>query len=175
MTEQWLYVGKIVNTQGIKGEVRIVSVTDFPEERYAKGAVLHVRDQKNSTYDPLKVASYRRHKQFDCLTFENYNSINDIEKYKGCSLFVTKEQLSPLEQGDFYYHEIIGAQVVTDTGQEMGTVKEILSPGANDVWVVDTGKKEVLIPYISDVVKNVDVVHKTVIVHLIPGLVDDED
>jgi 16S rRNA processing protein RimM len=175
MTEQWLYVGKIVNTQGIKGEVRVVSVTDFPEERYAKGAALYVRGQKGSTYEPLKVASYRRHKQFDCLTFENYNSINDIEKYKGCSLFVTKEQLSPLEQGDFYYHEIIGVQVVTDTGQELGRVKEILSPGANDVWVVDTGKKDVLIPYISDVVKNVDVANKVVIVHLIPGLVDDED
>ncbi|MDF2909456.1 MAG: ribosome maturation factor RimM [Sporolactobacillus laevolacticus] len=175
MTEQWLYVGKIVNTQGIKGEVRVVSATDFPEERYAKGAILHLRDQKNSGEQTLKVKSYRRHKQFDCLTFENHPSINDVEKYKGFSLYVAKEQLSELGQGEFYYHEIIGLEVVTDTGRELGRVKEILSPGANDVWVIDTGAKDVLIPYISDVVKNVDVAQKKVTVHLIPGLIDDED
>ncbi|MCO7127959.1 ribosome maturation factor RimM [Sporolactobacillus shoreicorticis] len=175
MTEQWFYVGKIVNTQGIKGEVRVVSITDFPEERYAVGATLYVQDPKTDTYEPLKVKSYRRHKQFDCLTFENYHSINDIEKYKGRSLFVSKEQLSNLEQGTFYYHEIIGSQVITDTGRHLGEVKEILSPGANDVWVVDTGVKNVLIPYIADVVKDVDVAQKKVTVHLIPGLVDDED
>lgn len=175
MTEQWFYVGKIVNTQGIKGEVRVVSITDFPEERYAIGATLYVRNPETGTHDPLKVKTYRRHKQFDCLSFENYPSINDIEKYKGCSLFIPKEQLSELEQGDFYYHEIIGIKVITDTGRELGEVKEILSPGANDVWVVDTGVKDILIPYINDVVKNVDVAQKKVIVHLIPGLVDDED
>ncbi|MCL1630886.1 ribosome maturation factor RimM [Sporolactobacillus sp. CPB3-1] len=175
MTDQWLYVGKIVNTQGIKGEVRVVSSTDFPEERYAKGAILYMRDMKSGAYEPLKVRTHRRHKQFDCLTFEGHNSINDVEKYKGSTLFITKEQLSELAQGDFYYHEIIGSKVVTDTDRLLGKVREILSPGANDVWVVDTGKKDILIPYINDVVKHVDVAEKKVTVHLIPGLIDDED
>ncbi|MCO7174673.1 ribosome maturation factor RimM [Sporolactobacillus kofuensis] len=174
MTEQqWLYVGKIVNTQGIKGEVRVISATDFPEERYAKGSILHLREKGND--QTLTVRSYRRHKQFDCLTFEDHPSINDVENYKGMSLFVEQGQLSELEEGDFYYYEVIGSNVVTDTGAVLGTVKEILSPGANDVWVIDTGKKELLIPYIKDVVKNVDVKNKKVTVHLIPGLVDDED
>lgn len=175
MADQWLYVGKIVNTQGIRGEVRVISATDFADERYAKGATLYVRDQKNGDYKPLKVSNYRKHKQFDCLKFEGLPSINDVEKYKGCSLFVTEAQLSELEEGDFYYHQIIGMDVITDTGKELGTIKEILSPGANDVWVVDTGAADVLIPYIRDVVRRVDLKTKKVIVHLIPGLIDHVD
>ncbi|RYM07202.1 ribosome maturation factor RimM [Sporolactobacillus sp. THM7-7] len=171
----WLYVGKIVNTHGIKGEVRVISATDFPEERFAEGATLYVRDEKTAIYHPLVVAAYRRHKQFDCLTFKSYDSIDQAQQLKGQSIYVSKDQLSDLPDGDFYYHEIIGADVVTDTGQSLGKVKEILSPGANDVWVIQTKGKDVLLPYISDVVKTVDTKNNKITVHLIPGLIDDEN
>lgn len=171
----WIYVGKIVNTRGIKGEVKVVSVTDFPEKRFARGAVLYVHDDRTSSYEPLTVAEHRRHKQFDLLTFERFGTINEVEKYKGCSLYVSKDQLAQLENGDFYYHQIIGADVVTDAGEHLGEVKEILSPGANDVWVIRTKGKDLLLPYITDVVKVVDTEHRRITVHLIPGLIDDED
>ncbi|WP_100487661.1 ribosome maturation factor RimM [Sporolactobacillus pectinivorans] len=174
MTE-WQYVGKIVNTRGIKGEVKVISMTDFPEERFAKGAVLYVHDEKTSSYLPLSVTNHSRHKQFDCLTFEHYRSINDIEKYKGASLFIPREQLSELKKGDFYYFQIIGLDVFADDGAHLGKIVEILSPGANDVWVVRSAGKDILIPYIKDVVKHVDVENKRVTVHLIPGLIDDEN
>lgn len=171
----WIYVGKIVNTRGIKGEVKVVSQTDFPEQRFTKGAVLYVHDEKSSAYQPLIVAGYYHHKQFDFLTFDHHHSINEVEKYKGCSLYIPKDQLTELEGGDFYYHQIIGADVITDAGEHLGKVKEILSPGANDVWVVGTEGKDLLLPYIPDVVKAVDTQQNRITVHLIPGLIDDEN
>lgn len=174
MTE-WHYVGKIVNTRGIKGEVKVISDTDFPEERFATGALLYVHDEKTGDYQPLTVTGHSRHKQFDCLTFEDYRSINEVEQFKGRSLYVPRQQLTDLEEGDFYYYQIIGADVQTDTGKYLGKVKEILSPGANDVWVIQTDGKDLLIPYITDVVKEVDVGHKCVTIHPIPGLIDDEN
>ncbi|RYL95362.1 ribosome maturation factor RimM [Sporolactobacillus sp. THM7-4] len=171
----WLYVGKIVNTHGLRGEVKVISATDFSEERFARGATLYVRNEKTDSYRPFTVKSYRRNKQFDYLTFENYDSINEIEPFKGCSLYVRKDQLSELSNGDFYYYQIIGAEVVTDTGVSLGTIKEILSPGANDVWVVKTKGKDILLPCITDVIKSVDTDQKRITVHLIPGLVDDAD
>lgn len=174
MTE-WQYVGKIVNTRGIKGEVKVISVTDFPQERFATGAVLFAQKEPSSDYLPLTVAGYSRRAPFDCLFFEDYPSINEVEKLKGSALFILRDGLPELEDGDFYYYQIIGAEVYTDEGKRLGRIKEILSPGANDVWVIDNAGKDILIPYIKDVVRHVDVPAKRVTVHLIPGLIDDED
>lgn len=175
MTE-WQYVGKIVNTRGIKGEVKVISITDFPEERFATGAVLYAQRDPSSGYLPLKVVGYCRRPPFDCLSFEGYPTINEVEKLKGSALFVSRDQLPKLKgDGEFYYYEIIGAAVYTEEGRKLGRIKEILSPGANDVWVVDTDGKDILIPCIKDVVRHVDVPAKRVTVHLIPGLIDDED
>ncbi|MFD2616909.1 ribosome maturation factor RimM [Terrilactibacillus laevilacticus] len=170
----WLYVGKIVNTHGIRGEVRVISDSDFTDERFAKGSKLYIRNAKSNRYQPIIVQNYRRHKQFDLLTFQGYPTINDVEPLKGSELFVSKEQLSDLEEDVFYYHEIIGCTVVTDEGRVLGEIKEILSPGANDVWIVKTGGKDILLPYIDDVVKEVDIENKQIKVHLLPGLIDDE-
>lgn len=174
MTE-WFYVGKIVNTQGIKGEVRVVSETDFPEERYASGKTLYMSPIKGNHYEPLIVTSHRHHKQFDILTFVGFNSINEAESLKGRQLFISEKQLSDLDEHSFYHHEIVGCEVYSDNGDHFGQIKEVLSPGANDVWVVKTKGKDLLLPYIEDVVKNVDIANKKVTVHLIAGLVDDED
>ena len=152
-------VGKIVNTQGLRGEVRVISTTDFAEERYKKGTEL--------------AASHRRHKNFDLLTFEGMNRIEDVEKYKECLLKVAQEQLTELEEDEFYYHEIIGLEIVTDEGEVLGKVTEILSPGSNDVWVVkQKGKKELLIPFIEPVVYKVDKEEKKAYIHLLEGLID---
>ncbi|MBU9714579.1 ribosome maturation factor RimM [Evansella tamaricis] len=170
----WLNVGKIVNTHGIRGEVRVISRTDFPEERYATGNTLYVLDEKG-TRQPLQVSSWRKHKQFDLLTFEGFNNVNDVEQFKGTLLQVDPETLDDeLQEGEFYYHEIIGLNVITDDGVELGKVKEILSPGANDVWVVQRKEngKDILLPYIEEVVKEINIDKKEVIVHLMEGLLD---
>lgn len=170
--ENYLAVGKIVNTQGLKGEVRVISVTDFVNERYKKGALLTIfQDGKEAV--EVTVKSHRKHKNFDLLTFENHNRIEDVEGYKGSELKVSKEHIQELEGEDYYYHQIIGLSVVTDEGEELGEIKEILSPGANDVWVVKgKAKKDILLPYIDDVVKEVNLKEGRVVVSIMEGLLD---
>jgi 16S rRNA processing protein RimM len=169
---KWFNVGKLVNTHGIRGEVRIVSRTDFPEERYKKGNRLYLFMPNQSEPVEVVVASRRVHKSFDLLTFEGYHNVNEVEKFKEAIVKVPEDQLGDLEEGEYYFHEIIGCKVLLQENmEEIGTVKEVLTPGANDVWVVKANKgKDILIPYIDSVVKKVDVKEKTIIIEPLEGL-----
>ncbi len=170
--KKWFNVGKVVNTHGVRGEVRVISTTDFADERFAIGSKLYLEHKDFNEKLLLIVASHRQHKNFDLLTFENYHNINDVEAFKGGVLQVNEEQLSELDEEEFYYHEIIGCDVVTDQGEAIGKIKEILAPGANDVWVIQrkNGGKDLLVPYIEQVVKEVDIKEKKVVIHLLEGL-----
>ncbi|WP_462409250.1 ribosome maturation factor RimM [Neobacillus sp. Marseille-QA0830] len=169
--EKWFNVGKIVNTHGVKGEVRVISKTDFPEQRYQPGNKLYLFLPKSPSPIELTVKSHRTHKNFNLLVFEGYENINEAEKFKEGILKVPESQLSELEEDEFYFHEIIGCRVVTVSGEEIGKITEILTPGANDVWVVkNQDGKEILIPYIQDVVKKVDIQEKFVLIEPMEGL-----
>lgn len=167
-------VGKIVNTQGLQGEMRILSVTDFAEERFKKGNKLALFDKKDQFVMDVEIASHRKVKNFDIIKFKGMYHINDIEKFRDFSLKVAEEDLSDLEDGEFYYHEIIGLEVY-ENDVFIGTIKEILQPGANDVWVVKRkGKRDLLLPYIPSVVLGIDIEQGRVDVEIPEGL-DDED
>lgn len=164
-------VGKIVNTQGLRGEVRVISTTDFETERYQKGQELAIL-QQGKLVATVVVNSHRKHKNFDLLTFVDHPSINDVEKYKGLTLGVAQEQLSALDEDEFYYHEIIGLPVYQDETL-IGKVKEILELGSNDVWVVQRdNQKDALIPYVSDIVLSVSVKDKRIMIADVDGLLD---
>ncbi|MCP1124755.1 ribosome maturation factor RimM [Bacillus sp. 3103sda1] len=168
---KWFNVGKIVNTHGVRGELRVISRTDFPEERYKVGNTLYIWQEKGTEPLVVKVTSHRQHKSFDLLTFEGYNNVNEVEQLKGSLLKVPEEQLGDLAEGEYYYHEIIGCTVVTEDGETIGTIKEILSPGANDVWVIKQPKgQDVLIPYIEEVVLQVNIDEKLVTIQVMEGL-----
>ena len=171
--EKWFNVGKIVNTHGIRGEVRVISRTDFAEERYKIGNCLYIFVNEEAEPIPVTVKSHRVHKSFDLLTFEGYENINLVEKFKGALIKIPENQLGELEEGEYYFHQIIGCNVITNEGETIGVVKEILTPGANHVWVVK-GKngKEILIPYIEDVVKNVNIEEKLITIQPMEGLLD---
>ena len=167
-------VGKIVNTQGLQGEMRVLSVTDFAEERFKKGNKLALFDKKDQFVMDVEIASHRKAKNFDIIKFKGMYHINDIEKFRDFSLKVAEEDLSDLEDGEFYYHEIIGLEVY-ENDVLLGTIKEILQPGANDVWVVKRkGKHDLLLPYIPPVVLGIDIEQGRVDVEIPEGL-DDED
>jgi len=172
---EYLNVGKIVNTHGIRGEVRVISQTDFPEQRYQKGAKLTLFRKGNTPLD-VTVSGHRKHKNFDLLTFEGYPTINDVEPFRDGILKVAEEFLTDLEENEYYYYEIIGLNVIDEQGNLLGKIKEILSPGANDVWVVQRkGEKDALIPYIESVVKEIDLDANEVHVEIPEGLLDDAD
>ncbi|MET3575269.1 ribosome maturation factor RimM [Bhargavaea ullalensis] len=167
----WYNVGKIVNTHGIRGEVRVISRTDFPEERYAEGARLGLFMPGAQEPVILTVASHRVHKNFDLLTFEGHPNINDVEKYRDGVLKVSEADLGELGEGEYYYHEIVGCTVYAEDGTEIGEVTEVIGTGANDVWAVKPKEGKMhYIPYIDDVVLEVDPEEKRIVIDPIEGL-----
>lgn len=172
MTE-WFRIGKIAKPHGLKGEIRVFGMTDFPDERFAVGNTLYLDRGNHEDLLPLVIVSRRKNKQFELLQFKGYDHINDVEPWKGALLKVPGDQLAELQANEYYYHQIVGCLVVTDEGDELGKIREIISTGANDVWVVKGNQgKEILIPYIDDVVKTVDVDNKIVTIHVMEGLLE---
>ncbi len=162
-------VGKIVNTHGIRGEVRVIATTDFADQRFAKGATLYLAGKGEPL--ELTVESARPHKGSMLVKFTGYDNINDVQTFRDHELMVSEKDQEPLEEGAYYYHQIIGLDVETLDGEHLGTIKEILSPGANDVWVVQRpGKADLLLPKIDQVIKQVDLDNHVVKVELMEGL-----
>ena len=171
--DQFFEVGKIVNTQGLKGEVRVISFTDSAEERYQTGKQLTLF-QKGKDPIVLTIKSHRKHKNFDLLSFIDHDRIEDVIIYKEGILKVAEKDLHELDDEEFYYHEIIGLTVFTEEGENLGTIKDILPLGSNDVWVVkQKGKKDLLLPYIKDVVKEVNLDEGLVRITLLEGMLDE--
>lgn len=165
----YYHVGKIVNTHGIRGEVKVVPITDFAGERFKKGANLMI--EKDNEMIPVTVDQARPHKGMQLVKFAEYGNINDVERFRNCFLSVAEDDQQPLEDGAYYYHQIIGLQVETTDGRPLGKIKEIMAPGANDVWVVERPhKQDLLLPVIKDVIKKVDLEKQKVIVELMEGL-----
>src|SRR3954447_18793706 len=111
--EKWFNVGKIVNTHGIRGEVRVISKTDFPEQRYKVGNTLYLFMPGSNNPIELTVKTHRTHKNFNLLTFEGLENINEVEKFRDGIIKVPESQLIDLNEDEFYYHEIIGCLVAT--------------------------------------------------------------
>ena len=170
-------IGKIVNTQGLKGELRVISSTDFPKSRFKVGSQVYVTAQTPGAHqEKLTIASSRPHKSFILITFTGMNDINLVEKYKGADLYVTEDQQQKLPEGQYYYREIIGLHVIDEHQQDLGTISEIMAPGANDVWVVKRqGKSDLLLPVIDQVVKDVDIDNGVVHIEMMAGLDSDEN
>lgn len=163
-------VGQIVNTHGIKGEVKVKSHSDFTDIRFQPGETLIVNHKDEDI--TLTVKSHRIHKGLHMLTFEGIHNINDIEYLKGDILLQERDHEDiELQEHEYYYSDIIGCTVFDEEDTPIGRIINIFETGANDVWVVK-GDKEYLIPYIADVVKNVDIEHKKVIISPMEGLLD---
>ncbi|MEN2464596.1 ribosome maturation factor RimM [Ornithinibacillus sp. FSL M8-0202] len=171
MEEKMFTVGKIINTHGIRGDLKVLRVSDF-DDRFKVGNLLYLVTNEKVVRE-LEIDGHRIHKGFDLIHFKGLNNINDVEHYKGSTLKIKESQLTELDENEYYYHEIIGCEVFTTDEESIGKVKEILAPGANDVWVVKQPKgKDILIPYIEEVVKEIDVDHKRIVIEPMEGLLD---
>ncbi|AYE38496.1 ribosome maturation factor RimM [Companilactobacillus zhachilii] len=171
MTEKLYRVGTIVNTHGIKGELRIIPITDFPEDRFKSGAKLYLKNKDQVT--EFTVESSRPHKSFILVKMKGYDNINDVEKFVKSELFADGEEVSGLNEGEFLYRQIIGLTVIDKDLGEVGKISEIMELGSNDVWVVKSPQyKEILLPYIDDVIKEVDLDNGVVKVEIPDGLID---
>jgi len=174
MSGKWYTVGKIVNTHGIRGDVKVLPQTDFADQRFASGSKLLMVNEESDESREVKIVSSREQKNVYLIKLDGFNNINDVEKYKGWLLKISETEQGELEDGQYYYHQIIGCAVVTEDGEELGAISGILSPGANDVWVVDRPKlkgKQLLLPVIDEVVLDVNITDKRVTVRLMEGLI----
>ncbi len=167
-----LKVGKIVNTHSLKGEVKVISSTDFEEERFKKGSKLLIT-RGNQLIREVVVQSYRNHKNFLLVKFEGIDSVEEAEKLKNLQIKIDSDEVGELEENEFYFHQIIGCEVFDENDKNLGEIINILTPGANDVWVIKgENGKEILIPYIEDVVKKIDITSKKVNIEVMEGLID---
>ena len=166
----YICIGKIINTHGIKGEVKIESYSDFDEERYTKGKQVYIC--VDGKYLPLTVASYRKHKGFPLVSFVYLQNINFVEQYKGCEIYIDEADRKQLKKGEYYRIDLIGLTVVDEEGITLGTiisVEETLG-AQNNLRLQLEDAKEVLIPYIPMIVKNVDLDKKVMTIHRMGGL-----
>lgn len=168
--EELLQVGVLSSTHGVKGEMKVFPTTD-DVKRFKKNKSYVLETPKGN--QEVKVESVKFFKQFAILKFEGFDSLDEIQPYKGCKLFVTREHAVKCAEDEYFIADLIGLQVESDEGNEIGTLTDVMQTGANDVYVVETPEgKECLFPAIKECVISVDVKAGKVVVHIMPGLLD---
>lgn len=157
--------GKLVNTHGLRGEVKIISNSDFKDERFKKGNKFFVGDEI------VTVKSHRVHKNFDMIVFEEYNNINQVEKFKGMEISIDKSTLSDLDDDEFYYHDLEGMEVRNnEDGAIIGSVVEVREMPSSTMLVIKTNEKRILIPFVEQFIAEVDTDQSKIYINVIEGL-----
>ena len=167
--EKQLQVGVISSTHGVRGEVKVFPTTDD---------VTRFRQLKKVYLDTgremllLEIQNVKFFKQFAIMKFKGIDNINDIEKYRGKSLMIDREDAVDLEEDEYFIADMIGMKVCTEDGSEFGTLKDVMETGANDVYIIDSLEHgEVLIPAIRECILDVDMDEERMTIHLMEGLV----
>ncbi len=165
----FLLVGIARRPHGVKGEMLVSIMTDFPE-RIQPNVELYMGDE----YQPVTVRSVRHHNRGLLMAFAEFPDRTAIDHIRNQSLFVHTADRPALPEGEFYLHQIIGMQVITDTGEALGVIVERIETGASNVFVVRRPEGgDVLLPDIEEVVLNIDLENKQMQVHLLDGLLPD--
>lgn len=168
--EDLLKVGGIANTHGVKGEVKVFPTTDNPKR------FCDLKDIKLDTgkgYIDLEIENVKFFKQFVILKFKGYNNINDIEKYKGKQLYVTRENAVELEEDEYFIADMIGLLVKNEADEEIAELVDVMQTGANDVYVIRLKEdgQEVLIPAIKECILDVNMKERFMKIHIMDGLI----
>ena len=173
--EDLLQVGVITSTHGIRGEVKVFPTTDDAARfKKLKNVILDNGKERRD----LEITSVKFFKNQVILKFKGIDDINDVEKYKGCGLFVTKENRVKCKKDEYFIADLIGLRAIDEEGEAFGTISDVIQTGANDVYVVTTKQgEEVMIPAIKDCILEVSVEEQDgqagyVRIHLLPGLLD---
>lgn len=166
-----IIIGKIVNTKGLKGEVKILSNSDFKEERFKKGNEILIKYQNE--FIKMKITSWKTHKNTDILKFENYDNINKIEKYKGCNIYAEKIKDDNLKDDQYLLDELLNYEII-ENSNTLGLVVKVynlVNRTYIDVKLGNGATKK--IPFIKPFIQKVDKNNKTIEIQSISGLLDD--
>lgn len=166
--EDYLRVGVITTTHGIRGEVKVFPTTD-DSNRFNDLKQVYLDTGKEII--TLEIEGVKFFKQLVILKFKGIDNINDIEKYRGKDLLITRDNAVKLEKDEYFIFDLIDSEVITDEGEKLGVLVEILTTAANDVYIVKTpDNKEILLPSIKECILDVDVENKKITVHVMNGL-----
>lgn len=169
--EDMLRIGVVTTTHGIRGEVKVFPTTDDPKRFKKCDEVILVTREGNLT---LHVEGVKFFKNIVIVKFKEFNNINEVEGFRKCDLMVTRENAIPLEEGEYFLCDVIGAKVINEEDDStIGEIKQVIETGANYVFSIQTPEgKEVLFPVIDECIKSVDVEEKIVVAHVMKGLMD---
>lgn len=167
---EFLVIGRLGRTHGVKGEILMTVLTDFPE-RIVPGAKVFIGpDHKEAI-----IKSCRAINQGLLIAFKGYPNPEKTSEFRNQFIQILTSDRHPLPDGEFYYHQLLGLAVITESGQVLGSLVEILETGANDVYVIQTqDNREILLPAIEQVILGIDLEKQTILVRLMPGLIPEE-
>lgn len=172
----FIAVGMVRRPHGLNGEVQVEVLTDFPEERFRKGATVYLGGDdpaRGEAPAPVTVASMRTHDRRLLVRFGAVTERDGAAALNGRTVYVPAADVVPLDDDDSYYpHELIGASVVTTDGAPVGRVVDLMNAGASDILVV-RGERQVLVPMIGDVIHAIDVQAGRIEIVAVPGLLDE--
>ena len=167
--EKYLEIGQIVNTNGLKGILKIKPLTD-DITRFEDLEAVYIEKAKELIKYNIQEVKYN--KNMVLLKLEGIDDISEAEKYKNCYIKINREDALKLEENSYFVVDIIGLEVYTEEEELLGKVIEVFSTGSNDVYTIkNSERKEILLPAISEVIKKVDIPNKKIIVHLLEGLI----
>ncbi|MCS7229078.1 MAG: ribosome maturation factor RimM [Candidatus Kryptonium sp.] len=163
-------IGKVLRPYGLKGQICVKPITDFVN-RFKKLKRVYVGDNPIEVEEHYIVSSFL-HNEEVILKFKNINDRTAAESFSGKFIYIPEEELLPLPEGFYYVHDLIGLKVYDVNGRKIGVITDVWLLPANDVYVVESKGKEILIPAISEVVKKVDLENKMVIIEPMEGLIE---
>ena len=166
--KDFTWIGTIVGIRGVRGEVRVKYFTDHPEY-YLDTKIFFI--ESGEKLIPTKIRKLKSANKGWCIIFEGISSRDAAEKIQGYRLFLPDTQLEPLEKGEFFLHQLIGCRVEDTNGFFLGNVTNFLETAANNVFEVQNGKNEFLIPDVPHVVLELDIEKQKMIIDPIPGLI----
>jgi 16S rRNA processing protein RimM len=172
--ENLIAIGRVSKPHGINGEISIVYFNHDDLDAFSRYEVLFIQGDTGDPrpYRPTKI---RPHKQCILAQLEGIQSKEEAEQLRGKLVLVDPGALPPLDEGEYYWHEILGMRVVTEGGSVVGEVAEIVPTGSNDVYVVRQGKQEHLIPAIKEVIIAIEKDTRTIIIRPLEGLLEHDD
>jgi 16S rRNA processing protein RimM len=163
-------IGKVLKPRGVRGEVKVEVITSFPEHFTA---LKELYLKKGKSWKVEKIEKAQIYSRFVYLKFRNFNSIEEAEPLRNCELYIPEEELTSLKEGEYYVHDLIGIGVFSEAGEWLGTVKNVETYAANDVYTVESENGgEFMIPAVSEFVIRIDIAEKKMVVREVEGLLN---
>lgn len=162
-----IIVGKIINTRGIKGELKVDATNN---ESFDRDVVYYIEGYEEDFF--IEKAS--KSGNFSYIKLKNYDNINDVLKFKTRLIYINEDDLEKLEENEYYVKDLLGINVFDESGNEVGVIADVITNSANDVYVIKTESQEVLVPAVKEFIKKIDLENNTMVVKFIEGMIDED-